>query len=126
MVPPSYDEDIEKLLELAKDQPAKPKPIKANPEIDSFIAECKVTSGSKKIPSYIVYYQYVIWKKNYRLVSRAKFLAYFRTKFEKVQTDDGIGYRLNPKGFDLTPQGFFKARALYRKEKDERAKAKTK
>ena len=58
------DKEIAKLLELAKDQPAKPKPIKTNPEIDAFISECKIVAGTKKIPSYIVYYYYVIWNFN--------------------------------------------------------------
>jgi len=117
-------DDIDKLIELAeKPKEKKVKPTKINPEIDSFISESGITSGKKKIPSYIIYYRYSAWKKT-RLIPRLKFLNYFKTKFEKTKTVDGIGYLLNPKGFDLTPQGYFRARAFLRKERDEKTKVK--
>jgi hypothetical protein len=115
-------DNIEALLEIAtRPKPIKVKKIKIYPDIDQFILEEKIVSGKKKIPTYMVYYRYFLWKKT-RLVNRRKFLNYFKTKFEKTHTTDGIGYYLSPTGFDLTPIGFFKARAFLRKERDEQKK----
>jgi len=113
-------DDLDKLLEIAS-QPTikKVKEPKTNPEIDSFISELNITSGKKRISTSLIYYHYFIWKK-IRLISRRKFIKYFSTKFEKVNTNDGIAFLLNPKPFDLTPQNYFRARAYFRKEKDEK------
>lgn len=113
----SSTNDIDELLKLAE-QPTVVK-TKSNPEIDKFILECKIVPGTKRIATYIIYYRYCIWKKT-RRISRRKFFNYFKTKFTKTRTDDGVGYLLSPKGFDLSPISFFKARAHLRKEKDEK------
>lgn len=123
MVPHNSDDDeIAKLLEIASTP--KKKITKTNPEIDDFIFENNILAGKKKIPSYIVYYRYFLCKKTRERIPRLKFLHYFGTKFTKTKTDDGMGYLLNPKGFDLTPQGFFRARAFLRKEKYDKTKTK--
>ena len=113
-------DDIEKLLEIAS-QPKKEKvkEKKTNPEIDSFIEEMGIKSGKKRVPTSIIYYKYYLWKST-RLIPRQKFFNYFKTKFEKTRTDHGVGYFLNAKAFDLSPVGFFKARAFLRKERDEK------
>lgn len=110
--------DVDKLLEIVT-APRKVKPSKAYPEIDQFILETNVTVGKRRIPTHIIYYTYAMWKKT-RLVPRLKFINYFKTKFTKVKTDHGIGFLLSIKGFDLSPQGFFKARAFLRKERHEK------
>jgi hypothetical protein len=119
------NKDIDQLLELANQPAEKKVKVKKTPawhtEIDQFITECNIDNGKTRIPSYIVYYRYVLHKK-IRLIPRLKFLRYFKTKFEKTRTVDGIGYLLSPKGFDLSPQFFFKARAFLRKEQDEAKK----
>lgn len=115
--------DLDKLLELAVTPKVKKvKPKKTYPEIDTFISEFKIEAGKKKIPTYIIYYKYYLWKQQAR-IPRLKFITYLKTKFQKIKTDDGMGFLLNPKPFDLTPQGFFKARAILRRERDERKKA---
>lgn len=114
--------DLDALLNIASTPKVKKvKPKKTYPEIDSFISEFKIESGKKKIPTYVIYYKYHLWKQTQRL-PRLKFLQYFKTKFQKIKTDDGMGFLLNPKPFDLTPQGYFKARAILRRERDERKK----
>jgi hypothetical protein len=122
MARPNLLDNIDELLDIAS-QPKKRKnkEIKQNPEIDSFISEQDITSGKKRIPTSVIYYRYYLWKQ-IRLISRQKFFSYFKTKFEKTRTDHGIGYLLNPKGFDLSPVGFFRARAFLRKERDEKGK----
>lgn len=119
------DLHIDDLLKIAS-QPSvkKVKKPKTNPEIDKFISENQIISGRRRIPTYIIYYRYFLWKQT-RLIPRRKFLEYFKTKFEKVQTIDGVGFLLNPKGFDLTPGGFFRARKLLRDEKEKKAINKT-
>lgn len=118
-------DNIDKLLELAGQPKEKKVRVKKTPafhiEIDNFVKECNVSPGKGRIPTYIIYYSYYLHK-NIRLIPRNKFFTYFKTKFEKTRTEDGVGYLLNPKGFDLTPQGFFKARAFLRKERDEAKK----
>lgn len=117
--------DLDTLLDIASAPKLKKvKPKKTYPEIDTFISEFKIEAGKKKIPTYVIYYKYYLWKKQAR-IPRLKFLQYFKTKFQKIKTDDGMGFLLNPKPFDLTPQGYFKARAILRNERDEKAKTKT-
>lgn len=111
--------DIDKLLEQATAAPT----VKPILEIDQFIVDKKIASGHKRVPTYVIYYTYFLWKKHH-LVSRNKFFKYFKTKFKKTRTDHGVGYALNAKSFDLTPQGFFLARAHFRKERDEKLKKK--
>lgn len=115
-------DNIENLLELAsKPIVKKVKKQKEYPEIDKFITENNITSGKKRVPSSIVYYKYYLWKQT-RLIPSRKFFNYFKTKFEKTKTDHGIGFLLNPKDFDLTPIGFFRARAFLRKQREEQDK----
>lgn len=111
--------EIDKLLEQATAAPT----IKPILEIDTFILEKRIVSGNKRVPTYIIYYTYTLWKKT-NLISRNKFFRYFKTKFKKTKTDHGVGYALNAKSFDLSPQIFFLARAQYRKERDEKQNAK--
>lgn len=116
-------DEIDKLLEIAQS------PKKTKKEIDSFIldyiTQCNILPGKKKIPTYIIYYHYSQWKKT-RLKSRTFFFKNFALKFERTQVQHGAGYLLNPKPFDLTPTGFFKARAFLRKERHEKKKEKSK
>lgn len=120
------DKDVEILLEIAsKPKVRKVRPPKTYSEIDQFIQEVGVIAGRKKIPTYIIYYRYFLWKKSAPLIPRDKFFKYFKTKFEKCKTSDGVGYKISPKGFDMSPGGFFRARAQLRKEKDEKQKEST-
>jgi hypothetical protein len=121
---PNLLDNIDALLEIAtKPKTRKLNIPKQNPEIDKFIEECNIVSGKKKISTAIIYYRYYLHK-HIRLIPRHKFFKYFNTKFEKVKTSDGMTYLLNPKGFDITPQGYFRARAYLRQEKDEKKKQK--
>lgn len=119
MVPPNYQnklEDIDKLIELAEKPKAQKQP-KTNPEIDQFIQDLKIKPGRSRVPSHIIYYCYYLWQPT-KLLSRRAFINYFQTKFEKTKTDHGVGFFLDPRPFDLSPQGFFRSRALMRKERD--------
>jgi hypothetical protein len=118
----SITDNLDKLLDIAsRPKPVKVKKVKTYPCIDEFIEANKIKSGRTRVPTYIIYYTYFLWK-NTRLVKRKQFINYFKTKFEKTRTIDGIGFFLSPTGFDLSPTGFFKARAYLRKERDEQKK----
>jgi hypothetical protein len=118
----SITDNLDKLLDIAsRPKPVKVKKVKTYPCIDEFIAANKIKSGRTRVPTYIIYYHYFLWK-NTRLVKRKQFINYFKTKFEKTRTIDGVGFLLSPTGFDLSPTGFFKARAYLRKERDEQKK----
>lgn len=114
MVPHNSD-DLTKLLEIAESK--KVEEPKTNPEIDLFIKELQIKSGNKRIPTSIIYLEYYYWKKTHH-ISRQKFFNYFKTKFKKTTTDHGVGYLLDDKPFDISPVGFFRARALMRKERE--------
>lgn len=110
--------DLDKLIELAsKPKSRKVKAPKEFPEMDKFFQECSILSGKKRIPAVIIYYRYFIWKK-INLVNRKKFFNYFNSKFEKTRAGTGTVYLLSPKGFDLTPSGYFRARAFLRDIKE--------
>ena len=116
--------DIDSLLNIAS--APKPKKIKKeDPEVLNFINEVGIKSGKTRVPTYIIYYRYTLWKKN-KLKTRKLFFKHFAIHFKKTQVHHGVGYLLNGDPFDLTPQGFFKARALLRKERHDRQKEKAK
>lgn len=119
--------EIEKLLSLAskpKKQKAK-KEKKENPDVINFINELGIKAGKKTVPTYIIYYRYSEWKKT-KLLARTPFFKQFKKHFQQKQIVGGVGYALDPKPFDLTHLGFFKARALLRRERHERKKEKAK
>ena len=118
-------DDIDKLIELAENIKPVVKEPKTHPEIDEFIEYLKIKSGRKRVPSHIIYFHYYLWQPK-RRVSRRTFITYFKTKFKQTKTDHGIGFFLDPRPFDLTPQGFFRSRAFMRKERDEKRKENTK
>lgn len=109
-------DDIDKLLQIAEAPPPKKEP-KANPEIDRFIAAVKLHNGKTRVPDYIIYYTYFIWKET-RLIPRRKFFRYLTTKFKRTQIKYGKAYFLDPRPFNLTTEGHFLARAYMRKESE--------
>ena len=116
-------DNIEALMDIAEKKPAKSeKPIKfEDTEVEKFIYECNISEGDKKISTYTIYYNYYVWKKNKRkLMTRRAFFLQFMKHFKNIPTDDGRGYLLNEDPFDLTAEGFFKARSLLRRERHAR------
>jgi len=125
MAHPNLQDDVEALLKLAESSTEKVK--FEDTEVEKFINECSIISGDTKVATYIVYYKYYKWKVNKRkLKARCPFFKQFKKHFENVQTDDGRGYLLNPEPFDISQEGYFKARALLRRERDGRKKEKSK
>lgn len=117
---PNNSNEIDKLLALAEAPPPK-KEQKANPEIDKFIVDLKIHNGKTKVPDYIIYYTYYIWKEK-NLITRQRFSRYFGKKFKRTQVKYGYAYFLDPRPFNLTPVGHFLARAYMRKESEKTKK----
>lgn len=118
------DFDVDKLLEIAESGTEKVR--FANTEVEKFIHECGITSGDTRVPTYTIYYHYWLWKKKKKTMTRRRFFLQFKKHFERIQTNDGKGYLLNAEPFDLTTTGYFKARALLRRERHVKEKAKKK
>lgn len=121
MVQANSTSDIEELLKLAEAKP-EVKIRFEDTEVEKFILEMKITAGETKVPTYTIFYKYVLWKKKRGMLSRNAFFRQFQKHFEKTPTDDGIAYRLNPDQFDLTTDGYFKARNQLRRERYDRKK----
>lgn len=121
-MPPHNLDDIEKLLLIAE-APKPKKELKTNPEIDKFIEHLEIKDGKFRVPDYIIYYTYCIWKETY-LIPRRRFFRYFSTKFKRTQIKLGKGYFLDPKPFNLTQVNHFMARAYLRKESEKTKKKK--
>jgi hypothetical protein len=119
------EDDIEKLMEIAA---SSDKPIKHdNPEVLKFIEECGITSGTEKVATWTIYYRYYQWKENKkRLINRTPFFKEFIKHFDHKLVSNGRVYFLNAEPFDLTTTGYFAARALLRRERYARQKAKEK
>lgn len=125
MAHPKLTNELKKLLELAESSNEKVK--FEDTEIEQYIHENNIEKGTVKISSDLIYYSYYRWKlfKKDR-ISRRKFFVQFKKHFEGVRTSYGKGYLLNPEPFDLTQEGYFRARALLRRERDVRKKVKEK
>lgn len=118
------DKDIQKLLEIAE---SSSEPVKfEDTDVELYIRECAIEAGETLIPTYMIYHNYVIWCRNVskKPYTRNKFFRQFRKHFEFKKTSNGNEYFLNPDEFDLSQQGYFRARALLRKERDAQKKAK--
>jgi len=121
----NLQDDIEELLKIAESSKTPVKHDNTGAEI--YIRDFEIKSGETKVSTYIIYYHY--WsnlKNKTKLMSRRAFFIQFKKYFERVQTSDGKGYLLDPEPYDLTVQGFFKARALLRRERNGRKKEKSK
>lgn len=124
---PRQNLDIDKLMEIAvaEDQP-RPRRVKPT-NVTKYIREVGITSGDTKIPAYIVYYHYYMWGKTKRnTVTRGRFFRQFGEHFERTETDHGRGYLLDPTPFDLSTEGFFKARRHLRRIMNDKKKTQEK
>jgi len=120
-------DDIDKLLELAESSTEKVK--FEDTEVEQYLSENGIKAGEGKIPTYVIYYHYYLWKTNKRkLVPRRSFLLQLNKHFEKTSGlyNEGKRYLLDPEPFDMSQTGYFKARALLRRERDGRKKEKSK
>jgi hypothetical protein len=122
--PISNNDDIQKLLEIAT---SSNEPIKHdNPEVLQFIEELGITSGTAKVPTYTLYYTYVLWRDKRKKLNRPTFFKETAKYFDRVQGSGTNNYLLNAEPFDLTTEGFFAARAQLRRERYAKEKKKNK
>ena len=119
------DKEIEMLLEIAE---SSTEVVKfEDTVVEQYMREAGIEKGTAKIPTYMIFYDYALWCRNSgkKPISRNKFFKQFRIHFDYKRTSNGNEYLLNPDGFDLSQRGYFRARALLRKERDVRKKEKT-
>jgi len=119
------DKELQKLLEIAE----RPKATKTkevivrDTDVERYIKKCKIASGETFVANEIIYHHY--WRSKSRdRITRAAFFKRFAKYFKRTDTSKGRGYMLDPEPFDLSVEGFFKARALLRKERNDRQKSK--
>lgn len=128
MVPPNSQNDqdeIDQLLAIVDRPRREPRYKIHDQQVDRFIKEVGVKAGTTRIPAYIIFYTYFVWK-GYNRRTRLSFFRVFGKLFQKTQVFKSVGYLLDPKPFDLTPEGFFKARALLRRERNDSKRKKEK
>lgn len=107
--------DIDKLLELAESANVFNKHKK--PDVEKYIKKYSIEDGEHFIPCFLIYYHYRCWKKKDYL-TKITFFKSFSKFYSPKHDGTQQGYKLNPAPFDITQEGYFKARAFLRKERD--------
>lgn len=119
------DKELEKLLEIAERPKEKKQVIQKDTDVERYIKKFEIKEGDTFVAGYIIYYHY--WKSKQRdRMSRVAFFRRFAKYFNSIYKQRAKGYMLDPEPYDLTTEGYFKARALLRREKYERQKEKNK
>lgn len=124
MKKPDETTDIDKLMEIATSSSEKVE--FEDTEVEKFIHDFGIQAGDTRVPTYTIYYHYDVWRKQRKRRGRKTFFNQFNKHFEKIKDTYGMVYMLDPEPFDMTPEGYFKARKLVRKEKNARRKAEAK
>jgi len=115
--------ELDKLMDIAT---SSKEPIvyekEDNPEVKKFIDEVGIEAGDTKVDTVFIYYLYFIWKSGKanarQKVRRLEFLKIFEKHFEKTKSAYSVAFLLNPEPFDLSPEGYFAARAQLRRERN--------
>ena len=124
-MPQNLADNIEKLLEIAETAPEEKSEQPKTSEVDRYIKKLSIKEGDTKIPKYVVYYHYYHWRTDSRRrLSRAKFYREMNKYFDTTRVKDSAAYSLDPEPFDTSIEGYFKARALLRRQRDGRRRKK--
>lgn len=107
--------EILKLLELAESSNVFNKHKK--PDVEKYIKKFKIEDGEKFIPCFVIYFHYRSWKKKDYL-TKISFFKSFSKYFDVSHDGSQQGYKLNPAPYDITQEGYFRARTFLRKERD--------
>lgn len=114
--------ELEELLKLAEASNAELVELK-NTDVNKYIKHFNIKAGKDFVRTYIVYYHYRQWRKTNNM-SRLKFLKQFNYIFKKEKKNNEFGYYLDSEPFDITIEGYFKARAFLRRERSAKEKRK--
>lgn len=99
------DPEILKLVEIAKHELPKDKAT-ALPPVKRFMVTDGVESGNEWIPGILIYDRYVKWATvtNLPILTIVPFFQELVLYADKKYTNDGVFYKLSPKGFNLSPE----------------------
>jgi hypothetical protein len=107
------DADLELLLEIAEASDRDLIELK-NTDVNRYVKKFNIKPGNDFVRGYIVYYHYYNSKVDKKM-TRVNFLRQFSLVFEKVKKGNEHGFMLDGEPYDLTTEGYFKARALFRR-----------
>lgn len=120
------DEEIFNALESAqKTKPvAKPKEKKDNKDVIRFIRKTGLAPGENKVPTYVIYYQFVKWCNPTwtRVWKREEFFRTFKRHFELKRTGRQRYYMIND-ALNLTDEIYEKAKKYNQKWKNVKRKS---
>lgn len=115
--------DVDELLKIAESGSEKIR--RSNKKVEQYIKHFSITEGDTFVPCSIIYHHYRQFKKqNY--LSKIMFFRQFKKIFESAKVNNEVGYYLDDTPFNNTQEGYFKAKAFLRKERDAKKKKKRK
>lgn len=97
---------IQELMEIAKNPIKEVDEFKHLPPVRRFIASDKIQNGEYRIPANLIYDRYLKWclRSKVESISAVKFFQELALYFNKIKTNQGYSYLMNPEGFDLSPE----------------------
>ena len=118
-----HELSIDDLIKLAQGS-EKPVVMDGPTEAAKFTYALNIRHGEAKISAELIYFTYKQWRGwDKRPQPKPYFFRDFTKQFEKVRTNEGISYLLDPRPFDLSKEQFW----LMKKDSREiRAKQKKK
>jgi hypothetical protein len=117
------DLDLEKLLELAKQNDKQAVQYDTMNDADKFIYYCSVKEGQDKVMAVIIYDAYVNWKGGKKnALPMHMFFRYFSKSFTSRRGWSGRYYMLDSTPFNNTKEAFLKARKKYARKKRKKAR----
>jgi len=98
-----YQKAVEELVDIVRTQPDT-RTYKLDDDIQNFIEDLNIKTGTCNVPAFIVYYEYLLWEGISEVEDVPKFMyeeffKRFSTKFKNKRTNTGTNYRLNKDTF---------------------------
>lgn len=126
------DIDKNELLDLLREEQEKgsslkiPKVKKENKDVLRFIKRFELVPGQKKVPTYLIYYQYKEWQRSTwkKPWGKEEFFRTFKKHFEQKRSGNQRFYMIEG-NLDLSKEAYDKAKK-YEKAWQKRGKSKNK
>ena len=111
------DKEIEELIKIVENDTTNPINNNKETDVERFIQYKGIQAGDSFVSCSIIYADYCRWKRNPRM-NMTRFFKRFKGYFERKTRKFEVGYMLDANPFDVTPEGYFKARAYLRNLKN--------
>lgn len=117
------DKEIQELLDIAENGSKTKR--NNDTDVENFIRYKGINVGESFVSCSIIYADYCKWKRNPRM-GMTQFFSRFKEYFDRKIRKFEVGYMLDANPFDVTQQGYFKARSYLRNLKNVKKKKKQK